>query len=88
VVEGQLQTPHGGKLVDLMAPADQHAQLKASASRTVELSDRNACDVELLIVGWAFLAHPALSVNGVRLALCGSAMQRPQRQPAVVRLHC
>lgn len=51
VAEGQLQTPHGGKLMDLMAPADQHASLKSSASRTVELSDRNACDVELLIVG-------------------------------------
>jgi sulfate adenylyltransferase len=51
VAEGQLQTPHGGKLMDLMAPQDQHASLKSSASRTVELSDRNACDVELLVVG-------------------------------------
>lgn len=51
VAEGQLQTPHGGKLVDLMAPAEQHADLKASASKTLQLSDRNACDVELLVVG-------------------------------------
>ncbi len=51
MAEGQLQTPHGGKLVDLMAPAEQHADLKASASKTLQLSDRNACDVELLVVG-------------------------------------
>lgn len=57
VAEGQLQTPHGGKLVDLMAPTDQHAALKASASRTLQLSDRNACDVELLTVGWGSRAH-------------------------------
>lgn len=51
VAEKQLQVPHGGTLVNLMAPADKHADLKASATRTVELSDRNACDVELLTVG-------------------------------------
>lgn len=51
MVEGKLQTPHGGKLVDLMASAEQHAELKSSASKTLQLSDRNACDVELLVVG-------------------------------------
>lgn len=47
-----LQVPHGGKLVDLMVPAEQQAALVASCTQTLELSDRNACDVELLCVGW------------------------------------
>ncbi|GCE64566.1 sulfate adenylyltransferase [cyanobiont of Ornithocercus magnificus] len=42
---------YGGALVDLMAPAEQQQQLRSSASKTIECSDRNACDVELLIVG-------------------------------------
>mmetsp|Transcript_5130 Transcript_5130/g.8918 ORF Transcript_5130/g.8918 Transcript_5130/m.8918 type:complete len:385 (+) Transcript_5130:102-1256(+) len=44
-------TPHGGALIDLMTPIDTQADLIASCSKTVELSDRNACDVELLAVG-------------------------------------
>ena len=47
----QLITPHGGSLVNLMAPAGEAASLVASCTRTLELSDRNACDVELLSVG-------------------------------------
>jgi sulfate adenylyltransferase len=47
-----LQVPHGGNLVNLMAPASEHAALKAACKHTMELSDRNACDVELLVVGW------------------------------------
>ena len=43
--------PHGGSLVDLMVPAEQHEALVAGADRVVECSDRNACDVELLVVG-------------------------------------
>ncbi|GIL47854.1 hypothetical protein Vafri_4503 [Volvox africanus] len=48
-----LQVPHGpeAKLVNLMAPADQRAALVASCNKRIELSDRNACDVELLCVG-------------------------------------
>eukprot|EP00232_Nephroselmis_pyriformis_P023811 CAMPEP_0182857086 /NCGR_PEP_ID=MMETSP0034_2-20130328/2841_1 /TAXON_ID=156128 /ORGANISM="Nephroselmis pyriformis, Strain CCMP717" /LENGTH=455 /DNA_ID=CAMNT_0024988283 /DNA_START=40 /DNA_END=1407 /DNA_ORIENTATION=+ len=45
--------PHGGKLVDLMV-TDAAAKEKLIAScegRTIECSDRNACDVELLCVG-------------------------------------
>lgn len=44
-------SPYGDSLVDLMVPADQREALKASATQTLECSDRNACDVELLIVG-------------------------------------
>lgn len=51
VAEKKLQKPHGGTLVNLLAPASQHAEIKASANKTVQLSDRNACDVELLTVG-------------------------------------
>ena len=46
-----LIAPHGGVLVDLMVPADQRDGVRASADRRVECSDRNACDVELLVVG-------------------------------------
>ena len=43
--------PYGGTLVDLMVTSAEHAALKASATKTLECSDRNACDVELLVVG-------------------------------------
>ncbi len=43
--------PYGGTLVDLLVPSAEQAALKASATKTLECSDRNACDVELLVVG-------------------------------------
>ncbi len=43
--------PHGGTLVDLMVPPEQREALRAAVDRQVECSDRNACDVELLLVG-------------------------------------
>ncbi|QNI84270.1 sulfate adenylyltransferase [Synechococcus sp. PROS-7-1] len=43
--------PYGGTLVDLMVPEADRAAVKASATTRLECSDRNACDVELLIVG-------------------------------------
>ena len=46
-----LIAPHGGSLVDLMVPAVDREAVKASATKVVECSDRNACDVELLVVG-------------------------------------
>ncbi|MCP9835810.1 MULTISPECIES: sulfate adenylyltransferase [unclassified Cyanobium] len=46
-----LIAPHGGSLVDLMVPPDQQEGLRASVDRVVACSHRNACDVELLIVG-------------------------------------
>ena len=36
-----------------MVPADKQAALVASCTKTLELSDRNACDVELLTIGCA-----------------------------------
>lgn len=46
-----LQEPHGGSLVNLQAPKDQWDAIIKSANKTMEASDRNACDVELLSVG-------------------------------------
>ncbi len=46
-----LIAPHGGTLVDLRVPAEEQEALRASVHRVVECSDRNACDVELLLVG-------------------------------------
>ncbi len=43
--------PCGGSLVDLMVPSEEKEELKSSANKTLECSDRNACDIELLIVG-------------------------------------
>lgn len=45
--------PHGGKLVDRMVTdaAQKAALVAACGGKTVQLSDRGACDVELLIVG-------------------------------------
>ena len=46
-----LIAPHGGVLVNLMVAAGQQEPIKLGISRSVECSDRNACDVELLVVG-------------------------------------
>lgn len=46
-----LIAPHGGSLVNLMVDEAERAAVRASAGRHLECSDRNACDVELLIVG-------------------------------------
>ena len=43
--------PYGGTLVDLMVAEADCAAVKATATKTIECSDRNACDVELLCVG-------------------------------------
>ena len=43
--------PYGGTLVDLMVAEADRAVVKATATKTIECSDRNACDVELLCVG-------------------------------------
>ena len=43
--------PYGGTLVDLMVGEADRAAVKATATKTIECSDRNACDVELLCVG-------------------------------------
>lgn len=45
-------SPHGGKLVNTMVTDEKEkADLISSCNSTMELSDRNACDVELVCVG-------------------------------------
>ncbi|MBE9155122.1 sulfate adenylyltransferase [Cyanobium sp. LEGE 06113] len=46
-----LIAPHGGTLVDLMVPGGEQEAVRAGVDRVLECSDRNACDVELLVVG-------------------------------------
>ena len=46
-----LIAPHGGSLVNLAVTAAERESLLAGVSRRIECSDRNACDVELLVVG-------------------------------------
>ena len=48
-----MQAPHGGVLVDLMveSEAKKSELIAACEGRAIEMSDRNACDVELLCVG-------------------------------------
>jgi sulfate adenylyltransferase len=46
-----LISPHGGSLVNLVVPEAEREALKAGVSRRIECSHRNACDVELLVVG-------------------------------------
>ena len=46
-----LISPHGGSLVDLRLGEQERAEALAGLDRRVECSHRNACDVELLMVG-------------------------------------
>lgn len=55
-METRLQVPHGGALVNLLVDKDAQTYAVEQCNRTQELSDRNACDVELLCVGYAFVA--------------------------------
>ncbi len=42
---------HGGRLVDLMVPVEEHEALVASCDAAVVLNERQLCDVELLMNG-------------------------------------
>ena len=48
-----LIAPYGGELVDLVAPPERFAELKARAGRldSIQLSERAVCDLELLATG-------------------------------------
>jgi sulfate adenylyltransferase len=48
-----LIAPYGGKLVDLMVPAESFDELKAYASQlpSIQISPRSVCDLELLATG-------------------------------------
>ena len=53
MIQTQLISPYGGKLVSLFAAAEEREELKARASNlpTVRISERSACDLELLACG-------------------------------------
>jgi sulfate adenylyltransferase len=48
-----LIAPCGGRLVDLMVPAEEHESLRSYASRlpSIQISPRSECDLELLATG-------------------------------------
>mmetsp|Transcript_88581 Transcript_88581/g.251083 ORF Transcript_88581/g.251083 Transcript_88581/m.251083 type:complete len:487 (+) Transcript_88581:91-1551(+) len=45
------QTPHGGKLVNLMVDDAKRDEVISSADKTVDITERQSCDLELLING-------------------------------------
>nr|AUG32523.1 sulfate adenylyltransferase [Paulinella longichromatophora] len=49
-IDGLIE-PHGGKLVDLRIEPSASSTLKSKVNHILECSHRNACDVELLMVG-------------------------------------
>lgn len=48
-----LIAPYGGRLVNLVVPAESHDQLQSYAGRlpSLQLSDRSVCDLEMLAIG-------------------------------------
>jgi sulfate adenylyltransferase len=72
-----LIAPYGGKLVDLMVPAESFDELKAYASKlpSLQISPRSVCDLELLVAGAfspldRFMSHEDFQrvLNEMRLA--------------------
>ena len=43
--------PYGGELINLMASNQERDELKKASFKTLNCSDRNACDIELLLIG-------------------------------------
>ena len=43
--------PYGGELINLMASDQEAKELKKNSFKTLNCSDRNACDIELLLIG-------------------------------------
>ena len=50
-MQAGLISPCGGKLVNLMVSSSEKGTVKSSANKKIECSDRNACDIELLVNG-------------------------------------
>lgn len=48
-----LITPYGGRLVDLLVPAEEREELRAAATHlpSIQISERAVCDLELLATG-------------------------------------
>ncbi len=43
--------PYGGELINLIVPNESQEEITKNTKITLECSDRNACDIELLLVG-------------------------------------
>ncbi len=43
--------PYGGELINLMSSEQKAEELKKGSLKTLNCSDRNACDIELLLIG-------------------------------------
>ena len=50
-MRSELIPPYGGELIDLMVKNEEIEETKQKATKKLECSDRNACDIELLIIG-------------------------------------
>tara|TARA_B100000965_G_scaffold214744_1_gene179541 strand:+ start:264 stop:1481 length:1218 start_codon:yes stop_codon:yes gene_type:complete len=48
--EGLIE-PYGGELINLMVSDQEAQELKKASFKTLNCSDRNACDIELLLIG-------------------------------------
>ena len=53
MIQSQLIPTYGGKLVSLVVPVEEREELRASASAlpSIRISERSACDLELLACG-------------------------------------
>src|SRR5947199_8122259 len=53
VASTELITPFGGKLIDLLVPAEAAEETRLYAGRlpSIQISERSACDLELLATG-------------------------------------
>ncbi|ABX08180.1 sulfate adenylyltransferase [Prochlorococcus marinus] len=49
--QSEVIAPYGGSLVDLMLPKADQEKVKKNVRGKLECSDRNACDIELLVIG-------------------------------------
>ena len=47
----ELIEPYGGKLVDLIIKKEEQEKIIETTTKKIECSDRNACDIELLLIG-------------------------------------
>jgi ATP sulfurylase len=69
------QKPHGGKLVDLMVEGAAAEAAMARTTETLQLSDRQLCDVELIINGGfspltGFMVRAMRRLSGTGVDLC------------------
>ena len=99
IATNTLISPYGGKLIDLLVPHQEREELKAHASTlaSIQISDRAACDLEMLAIG-AFSPldrfmgqadHQAVAKEHQQAREQELASQRPPRcHRTTSRRHC